>query len=229
MPGRSVRENPRSSNVVQHGFLGMVFHEGNMFVGGRVIDYVRPVLGKKAVDHVGVSQIAYRRDTLDTVRIEFHIDFEQRGLGHIEQHERSWSQHRDLPRDFRADGSSRSRDKHGSAPDEIVHLCEVGLYRFTFQEILVPDVSNDSEFVATGHEVLYRRQDAEMNGLMAARVDQLAYALLAGPRHGNENLLYVQLAYEFWCIRERSQHADAVYGHLLGSWIVVDKADYIVG
>ena len=100
-------------DVVLDGLEDVRLHQGNVLVGGGVIDDRRRVL---AQDLVQASAILDAADLGVEGRIRerlahFAIDFEQRGFGDFESDDAGGVEACDLPAEFGADGARRAGDQ----------------------------------------------------------------------------------------------------------------------
>ena len=114
---RDARHHARGDRVVAHGLDGVLLHQPDVLVGGRVEDDGRAVLAEHLPHALLLLAVGEHRDGVERVPVldQLARDLEQVVLGVVEQHEPARAHARDLAAELGADRAAGARDHHAAA------------------------------------------------------------------------------------------------------------------
>src|ERR1022692_2391154 len=217
-------------NVVFDRLEDVCFHQGDVLVGGGMIDHRWRVL---AQDLVQAGAILYAPDLRVEGRFReglahFAVDFEQGGLGDFESNNSGGVEACNLPAEFGADGPGRAGDQYDFASEHAADLVLFQLHGVAAEQILnrhLADLSREAvpfdDFGETGDGLI------ENTGILTMFEDG-GHLPARGGGQGDEN--------HFDCLRcnDRGQRGPvAEHFHPMNEVaglrrIVVDEANYLV-
>ena len=133
-----------SEDIVLDGLRHVVFHHGNVLVGGGMEHVFGPVVVKDFLHAPLVGDIGHDGGCLQVAPfgVKLQADVVERGLGLVHQDELVGVEDGHLTHDFRADGTGCARDEHAFSFQVRANLLEVDLDGVSAQEVLNLDLAD---------------------------------------------------------------------------------------
>ncbi len=151
---------PGGDDIVINARDDILFDDGHMLVGGRVVHRLHAVGRENIAQAKSVVRIADETDQIDLHRMFFgqraqlSFDVVERQFGHFEQHQPTWVQSDDLPAQLRADGAAGAGDHDHPVADAGVEQTVLRRDRVSTQQIRHIDFAQIRQIRLAGHELL---------------------------------------------------------------------------
>jgi len=179
-----------ADGVVLDGLTGAVLHEGDMLMGGGVIDDLGMVLLKDLEDTPAVADGADQGHEVE-IRI-FLAQFQLDGVGvvfvDIKDNELLRVVARDLAAELRADGPSPARDEDDLAVNEVENLAQIRCDGLAPQKVLDGDVLKFRNGNLTRHQLIHARQDFQLRAGLVADAEDFLPVLTGHAGDGEDDL-----------------------------------------
>ena len=198
-----------AEDVVLHGLPRVVlFHQRDVFVGGRMEDHVRLEAREHFVHARRGFHVADHRGHGDPGMAVPELGFDriERELGHLQQNDPLGRKPRDLPAQLRADRAARTRDEDPLSVEQRMQSRVVQLHRVAAEEVVQLDLAQLRDVDLAGHEV---RVGGHGHYAEAGRGAQFDCALARGVRvfrHRDDGLPCAETLGDLGDLLQRAMH-----------------------
>ena len=216
-----------AEGVVLDRLAGAVLHEGDMLVGGGVVDELGTV---GAEDLVQAAAVADRADEGDEVQVGILLaKLELDGIGvvlvDIQNHELLGAVRGDLAAELGADGPAAAGDQDGLAGDEGKYLFHIRTDRFAAEEVLHGDVLHGGDADLVLNHLIDAGELFELAAGLVADAEDLLLLFAGGAGDGKIDLVDLILLDSRKDVLAAADNGDAVNIAVPLVRVVIDDAD----
>ena len=226
--GRHVGQHAGAEGVVAHGLPGVVFfQDGNVLVGGGVVDDGRPVVLEDFFEAGAVLDVADDGDDLLLREGAFQVfgDAVEGEFAQLEDDQLARLEAGDLAAEFGADGAAAAGDQHGLALDHVAQATGVEADGVAAQQVVHVHIADLRDLDLPAHQLLHVGDDEQLDVGAFAHLEHAAAGGVVGGAHGQHGVLAVAVAGDLFELLPVAQdaHAAQLSADLVG--VVVQHAD----
>src|SRR5882724_3736033 len=225
---------PRRNHIVVDALDDVLFDDGDMFVGGRVIHGLYPVRLQDVAQSKFMVSVADQADQLDgqgmlsRESLQLTLDVVERQFRHFEQDQPLRAQADDLPAELGADGAAGPGDHDHTIANAGVEQTRLRWHRIASQQVAYVDLSNVRDRRTSGHQLFEFRDSLHMDAQWLQPAQDLPAPAPSQSRQCQQNTVDIAIFDQCRELLGRV-NLDAVDHAALQALLVVDEDQRIEG